>query len=342
MAASTSIKRASLPKALRKYTGLDYFATFSPVAKLSSFRLILALAARFDWDAKSFDFNGAYLNGELDDNEEIYMYSPPGYDADGTTVKRLRKSLYGLKQAGRKWYDTLSRALVGLGFSVSQADPGVFLARIGKHQLILAVHVDDCIFTGSSSSLVMEYKEKINACYALTDLGPVHWLLGIKITRDRDVRTISLSQASYIDSILARFALSDAKPYRSPMVSGAVYSKDQSPNTPEEAACMQKTPYREAVGSLMYAAVATRPDIAFAVSALSQFLSNPGSIHWEAVKRVFRYLAGTKTWELTYGSEQHGLEGYTDADGSTQLHRCAISGYAFIIDGGAISWASRK
>jgi len=322
--------------------GVDYFVTFSPVAKLASFRLILAIAARLDWDIESFDFNGAYLNGELDKNEEIYMYSPPGYDSDGSTVKRLRKSLYGLKQAGRKWYDTLSRALANLGFSVSQADPGVFCARVGEHVLILAVHVDDCIFTGSSNDLIAQYKQKINACYALTDLGPAHWLLGIKITRNRAARTISLSQASYIDAILIRFALADAKPYGSPMVPGLVYSKDHSPNNPEEVIRMQKTPYREAIGSLMYAAVATRPDIAFAVSALSQFLSNPGVAHWEAVKRVFRYLAGTKTFELTYGGERHGLEGFTDADGATQEHRRAISGYVFLIDGGAISWSSRK
>ena len=235
--------------------GIDYFVTFSPIAKLASFRLLLAIAVCHDWDIESFDFNGAYLNGQLDANEEIYMYSPPGYDSDGSTVKRLRKSLYGLKQAGRKWYDTLSRALANLGFSVSQADLGVFFACIGKDILILAVHVDDCIFTGSSSKLVVQYKTKINACYALTDLGPVHWMLGIKITRDRAARTISLSQASYIDSILTRFAMANAKPYGSPMIPGLVYSTDHSPTSPDEAARMKKTPYCEAIGSLMYAAV---------------------------------------------------------------------------------------
>ena len=92
----------------------------------------------------------------------------------------------------------------------------------------------------------------------------------------------------------------------------------------------------------MYIAVATRPDIAFAVSALSQFLNNPGVAHWEGVKKIFRYLSGTKTLELTYGGEQQGLEGYTDTDGATQEHRRAMSGYIFLINGGAISWSSRK
>ena len=105
---------------------------------------------------------------------------------------------------------------------------------------------------------------------------------------------------------------------------------------------MKKVPYHEAVGSLMYATVATRPDITFAISTLSQFLENPGFVHWEAVKRVLRYLSGTKTHALTYGNERHDLLGYTDADSASQDHRHAILGYAFLIDSATISWASRK
>ncbi len=207
---------------------------------------------------------------------------------------------------------------------------------------MLAVHVDDCILTGSSKRLVTEFKGKINKCYALTDLGPVHWLLGIKITRDCQMCTLSMSQTSYIDSILARYALTEAKPQKSPMIPSMQLSKDQGPKTAKEVTHMRKTPYREAIGSLMYLAVVTRPDIAFAVSQLSQFLDNPGPQHWEAVKRVFRYLIGTKTAELTYGIDRHDLQAYTDANGSTQEHCQAISGYAFLFDGGAISWSSKK
>jgi hypothetical protein len=119
-------------------------------------------------------------------------------------------------------------------------------------------------------------------------------------------------------------------------------SKDQCPQTPEEVADMSKVPYREAIGSLNYCAVATRPDIAFSVSLLAQFMDNPGRTHWEAMKSVFRYLKGTKDWKLVYGTTKDGLEGYTDADGSSQEHRHAISGYVFLINGGAISWSSKK
>ena len=155
-------------------------------------------------------------------------------------------------------------------------------------------------------------------------------------------RTISLSQTAYINQILTCFSLTDAKTYPTPMVPAASYSKCDSPSSPSDAARMCKVPYREAIGSLMYAAVATCPDIAFAVSTLLQFLENPGEAHWQAVKRVFRYLAGTRSYALTYGAERHNLLRYTDADGASQEHRHAISGYAFLIDGGAISWMSHK
>jgi len=323
--------------------GVDYLDTYSPVAKLASFWTILALAAHFDWEVECFDFNSAYLNGELEDTEEIYMEQLLGYEEGGKDfVKWLRKALYGLKQAGRRWYDTFKRELADLGFRASATNPGVFYARIRGNILIVAAHVDDCAMTGNSGRLITVYKAKLNDKFPLTDLGPIHSLLGIEVTHDRAARTISLSQSAYVDSILSRFSLTDAKSYPTPMVPSAFYSKHDSPSSPSDIARMHKVPYRKAIGSLMYAAVATHPDITFAVSTLSQFLENPGEAHWQAVKQVFRYLAGTHNHVLTYGAEQYDLTGYTDADGALQEHRCAISGYAFLIDGGAVSWMLRK
>ena len=174
------------------------------------------------------------------------MQQPPGYKVGSEEwVKELLKAIYGLKQAGRKWYDVLYRVLIELGFRVSAADPCVFYIHIGEHVLIITIHVDDCAMTGSSVKLILEYKEKLNARYPLTDLGPVSWLLGIKITRDLTAGTISLSQRSYINSIIACFALNDAKPYDMPMTPSASYSKDDSPSMQQDAARMRKVPYRE-------------------------------------------------------------------------------------------------
>ncbi len=165
-------KAQLVAKGFTQVYGVNYFNTYSPITKLSSIRLILALATRHDWEVESFDFNGTYLNRELSDEEEIFMQEPPGYETKegGPSVKRLLKSLYGLKQAGRKWYEVLCRTLTDLAFCVSDADPGIFHAHIGEHALILAVHVDNCIMTRGSIKLIRDYKRKLNKQHALTDL----------------------------------------------------------------------------------------------------------------------------------------------------------------------------
>ena len=337
-----SSKARLVARGFTQVYGVDYTETFAPVAKLSSLRTILAIAARNDWPIEVFDFNSAFLNGQLD--EEIFMQLPPGYEDtnSSTLVAHLNKAIYGLKQAGRTWYTALHSALDGIGFKRSNYDHGVFYAQISAGLVVLAIHIDDCTITGNTQALLDTFKVKINARYTMTDLGPISWLLGIGVTRNRKNRTITLSQQSYIESILARFNLMDAKPLSIPMDPNISFSKDDCPTTPDEVARMRRVPYCEAIGSLMYASVGTRPDISFAVSTLSQFLDNPGQAHWEAVKRVFRYLLGTKDWGLTYGGGKEGLEGFTDADGASQEHRRAISGHAFLIDGGAVSWSSRK
>ena len=128
------------------------------------------------------------------------MQEPPGYETQWEiSVKQLHKVLYRLKQAGRKWYEALSSVLIDLGFCISKADPGVFIVQPQHHILIIAIHVDDCTFTGSSPSLIDEYRGKLNTHYSLTDLGPIHWLLGIKITYNCPACTISLSQTVAAD-----------------------------------------------------------------------------------------------------------------------------------------------
>ena len=317
---------------------VDYFKNYSPIAKLASFCLILAITAHHSWEVHVFDFNGAYLNGKLEGDEETYMQQPPGYKTGSAEwVMKLLKALYGLKQAGRRWYNVLLCALKELGFTVSAANPGMFYAQLGKELLILVMHVNDCAMTGSCAKLILEYKAKLNSCYPLTDLGPVYWLLSIKVTCDISVGTISLSQSTYINSIITCFALTDAKLHNLPMIPSMSYSKDNSPSLQQDAACMHKVPYHKAVGSLMYASIATHPDITFAVSTLSQFLENTGEAYREAMKCIFQYLSGIQHYALTYGGERHNLVGYMDADGALQDHHWAISGHAFLIDGGTIS-----
>jgi Reverse transcriptase (RNA-dependent DNA polymerase) len=237
---------------------VNYYDTYFPVVCLTSFCLILAIAAHNNWEVEAFNFNSAYLNSELDVDEEIYMQEPPGYKTEtGDKVKRLLKALYGLKQAGCKWYDVLHGVLMDLGFCIVKVDPGVFITWIRDSVLLLVVHVDYCAMMGSLAKLIAVCKGKLHKWYALTDLGPVNWLLGIQITCNWEAQIILLSQEAYIKSILARFKLSNAKPYSTPMVLSTSYSKGNLPVSANDAACMQRVPYCEAIGSLMYALVAT-------------------------------------------------------------------------------------
>src|SRR5271168_309029 len=164
-----------------------------------------------------------------------------------------------------------------------EADRGVFFREVGTHIIILAVHVDDCMITGSSGKLISVFKREINEKHKITDLGPAHWLLGIKITRDLANKTIALSQHSYIESIITRFNFDDLKPLSTPMDPSIQLLKSQSPTKLVNIAKMKNVPYREAVGSLMYAAMETRPDIAFATSTVAQFSEHPRWVHWKAV-----------------------------------------------------------
>ncbi|THH18467.1 hypothetical protein EUX98_g8949, partial [Antrodiella citrinella] len=261
--------------------GVDYFETFAPVAKLSSFRLLLAIAARNNWDIKSFDFSSAYLNSPLD--EDVYMEQPRGFESADRQkyVLKLAKALYGLKQGGRKWYETLCATLADLGFRRAESDFGVFFKVCGDDLIVMAVHVDDCALTGSSTRLLDEHLERIKQRYRLTSNDALDWLLGIKVVRDRQASTLALSQHAYIDSIISRYNFNDLKPISIPMDPHTPLSRTQCPVSATDIARMAKIPYREAIGSLMYAAIGTRPDIAFAVSTLAQFSDNPAWIHWE-------------------------------------------------------------
>lgn len=326
--------------------GVDYDDTYAPVAKLASTRAVIAMANRLGFEMHQIDIKGAYLNGELQDNEVLYMQHPPGYKSPdaGTRVLRLVKTLYGLKQSGRRWYQKLSSVFKSLGFTQCGVDQAVyFKVVVTKGELtIVVVHVDDCTIVANTIRLIEDLKAGLSKHFEVTDLGELHWMLGIEVKRDRPGRLVHLSQRAYIDAILRRYNLADLKPLSTPMDHQVRLSSDQAPASAAECAMMRDVPYREAVGALNWAALATRPDIAFAVATVARFAANPGPAHWEAVKRIFRYLSGTRDLWLTYGEASTPLEGYADADGSMAEDRRAISGYAFLIDGGAVSWSSKR
>ena len=318
--------------------GVDYSDTFAPVVRFDSLRTVLALAAINDWEVQAIDIKGAYLAAEL--KEELYMRQPEGF-ADGTDdVLQLKKAIYGLKQAGHDFHELLKTLLTNAGFEKCPADPGVFVRREGSKVVVLTVWVDDIVLAGNSIEMMNFTKRKLGEKLEVKDLGEPKFILGLEITRDREKGTISLGQQNYIETILKRFGFENMAPVSAPMEPNKGLTKREGPVDKDLAAI-----YATAIGSLMYAAIGTRPDIAFAVQNLSQFTSNPGPEHWQAVKRVFRYLSGTRGHQLTYGAHESSTEviGYSDADwASNPNDRKSISGYVFMLGGGAITWSSKK
>ena len=326
--------------------GVDYEETYAPVARFPSIRAILALAAHHDWELHQMDVKSAYLNGDLE--EDIYMQQPEGYAVEGEDdlVCKLNKSLYGLKQAGRTWHIKIDIALKRLDFTALDADQCVYIRRQDAVITIIALYVDDLLIACSCLTTLRELKVQLTAQFDMEDLGEASFILGIDIHRDRPRRTISIGQSAYVHSLLQRHGMSECKPVSTPMERGFKVAT-AAPPADYQAAAGDIRDYQAIIGGLIFATTCTRPDIAFAVNTLAQFASNPSPVHVQAVKRVLRYLRGTADRRVTYvgagaTDSQPELVGYCDADWGGGRGYCSVTGYAFMLAGGAISWQSKK
>jgi hypothetical protein len=220
---------------------------------------------------------------------------PPGYlkVQDEGKVLLLLHSLYGLKQAGFKWSEELEKFFLDAGYMRSQVDQAVYFCCITEEHTVITVSVDDMAVTLKHMKHIDHFKVQLHERFEISNLGELTWLLGLKVEHDHTKHTIMLSQKVYVETILECFNLQDAKPTSIPMAAGAILSTDQSPSTHSEMQDMEKVPYQRGIGSIMYAATSTCPDIAFPVAILSQFMHNHRCTHWEAVKDVIHYLKGT-------------------------------------------------
>ena len=320
--------------------GIDYEInnTSSPVVRMETNRLLLALAARYDLEVQMIDVKGAYLNGKLD--EEIYMKQPEGF-TDGTDrVLKLHKTIYGLKQSGKVWNDRLNREFKKLNFQRLLSDQCVYTRRNDAEIIIVSVHVDDMAIYASNSNLITQTEKELEQAFEISRLGDIKLLLGMEVHRDRDARTITLSQKQYIFKILHAAGMENCNPVATPLDPNVKLQKLPDDMVHPE---IQQI-YQSLIGGLMYAAICTRPDIAYAVQSLSQFSSNPGPEHLTAAKRVYRYLKGTIDLGITYsGNNASDVTLYSDADWGNNLDdRRSISGYVSILSGGATTWSSKK
>ena len=332
----------------RQKQGIDFGEVFAPVIGHDTVRCLLSLAATLDLEVHHVDIKTAFLNGTLD--EQVYMRQPPGFAAPGHEglVWRLKKSIYGLRQSPKMWNDTLHHYLIAQGFQRSVCDFGVYIKRHSARtndMEIIGVFVDDMLLFAPTTKRIAGLKAMLSSRFSITDLGELEYYLGIQVKRDRTARTISLRQTKYIDEILERFNLVDSYPNPIPALPKTYFPKASTiPISEEESARLARTPYRQAVGSLLYVMVCTRPDIAYAVQAVSQHVTNFRHVHWEAVKRIFTYLKATRDYSLCLGGNSSlQLSVQADADwASDPSDRKSITGYLLSLNGGAFAWKSKK
>jgi hypothetical protein len=266
--------------------GQDFDEIFSPVVRFDSMRLLLAISASKRWKPRQLDVKTAFLYGIL--KEEVYMQLPEGSREDGKCAL-LKRCIYGVKQSSREWYFRLVTYLIPYGFAFSAFDPCVLVHSSGN--LFIAIYMDDITLFGESNSLQEQTINLLKSEFKVNDMGDVHWLHGNRI--DRDNAGIHLSQTAYIDRILNKFALTDCNPVSTPLD-----PNQQIRAVGDEDERTDASLYQQIVGSINYLVTATRPDLAYTITHLSQYNSNPSKTHLSLVKRVLQYLKGTREYSL--------------------------------------------
>ncbi|KAI3701667.1 hypothetical protein L6452_26909 [Arctium lappa] len=327
-------KARLVAKGFTQMEGVDYHETFAPVAKLVTVRTLLAVATKKNWIIHQLDVNNAFLHGDLD--EEVYMKIPKGFAKEGETrVCRLRKSLYGLKQASRNWYRKLTKFLISLNFKQSKADHSLFTYQNGGVYVAILVYVDDVIIVGDNFDKIQQIKQQLDNEFSIKNLGPLKYFLGIEVAKTSD--GLVLSQRKYILDILQDTGMLGCRPSAFPFEQGTKLDKG------EEEARVDATQYRRLVERLLYLQ-ATRPDVTYAVNVLSQFVSDPRQNHLQAANRVLRYLKGTPGQGILLPRQgPSNLTAYCDSDWlGCPFTRRSRTGYLLLFGGGPISWKTKK
>lgn len=315
--------------------GVDYSETFSPVIKSTTIRLVIEIAVTKAWPIKQLDINNAFLQGDL--TELVYMVQPPGFiDKDKPHhVCRLRKPIYGLKQAPRSWYLSLKQHLLHTGFTNSHADASLFVHCTPHTLTYVLVYVDDILVTGNDQRFVQQVLTSFADRFSIKDPTDLHYFLGIEARRTP--QGIHLMQHKYVRDLLHKMNMTDAKPVSTPLPAHPKLTlRGGRPLS-------DGSQYRSVVGSLHYLAF-TRPDISYAVTRLSQFMHQPTEDHWQAAKRLLRYLVGTQTHGIFFHKNTPlTLHAFSDADwaGDTDDYM-STNGYIIYLGKNPISWSSKK
>ncbi|CAI7868802.1 unnamed protein product [Closterium sp. NIES-54] len=374
--------------------GVDFFQTFSSTPKMTTLWVLLHVAAQRDYELDSLDFSTAFLQGSI--HEEIWLRRPPGFTGSfpSGTQWSLRRPVYGLRQAPREWHDTFRTTLAALGFAPSTSHPSLFLRTdTTLPPFYFLVYVDDLVFATADTGALAHVKSQLQKRHMCRDLGELTSYLGLRITRDRAQRTITLTQSHMVQQVLQRFGFTYSSLQSTPLPTGHSLSAPPSDESVEPSgpaqrtitltqshmvqqvlqrfgftySSLQSTPlptghslsappsdesvepsgsYPELVGCLMYLMTCTRPDLAYPLSLLARYVA-PGrhrKVHWDAAKRVLRYLCSTSGMGLVLGGRaRFVLTGHADASWVDDLATQRSSqGYTFCLGSGSVSWQSTR
>ena len=315
--------------------GIDYEEVYAPVVRFETIRILIALAALKKWQIHHLDVKSAFLNGEI--REVIHVKQPEGFLVKGKEghVLRLKKALYRLKQASRAWYFKLHSCLISLGFIKSNHEPSLYLKQSDSNTIIVGVYVDDLIVTGSSSAEIENFKGEMTREFDMSDLGFLSYYLGIEVKQGK--KYIFLCQTSYAQKLLEHANLGQCNAVATPLKAEVKFTNK------EGGSRVNSTLYRSLIGSLKYL-THTRPDLLFSMGILSIYMENPSPEHYNGVKRVLRYVKGTKEYGLLYkrGESNAEVVGYSDNDFAGDYNDRKSTSDLFFFGGMAVSWSSQK
>ena len=317
---------------------IDYNETFAPVARISSFRFIMAYANQFNLMVHHMDVKSAFLNGILKD--EIYMKVPEGIKCKENEVCKLNKAIYGLKQSAKCWFEIFEQTLINKGFRNSSVDRCIYILDKGdiSKNIYIVLYVDDLVIATANQDSMQNFKNYLKNKFRMTDLDEIKFFIGIKIVRSEN--RISLDQSAYVKTILDRFKMADCKTISTPLESKLDYA---ALNSDEKC----DAPCRNLIGCLMYLMICTRPDLSTTVNILSRYSNKNNKALWQCLKRVLRYLKGSIDIKLTYirGDYEQFLCGYVDSDwgGNDKSDRKSTTGYLFkLFENCTICWNTKK
>ena len=324
--------------------GIDFDKVFATVVKTLTIRLILAIATARDYNLSSIDIRQAYLQAFL--GIDIFMRIPPGLHTPSDSVCKLKRSLYGLKQAGRDWATLFASFLTTWGMRRSHIDVCLYTYEQGGSVLWILIYVDDALIADNDLKLREKFVRDLSSRFPTEDKGALTWILNVAVRRERKSRCLHLSQELYVDDLLMKYGEFQheevTKRFDSPLEEGVDLSPDHSPQVGSSMhtnLTAQRKVYMSVVGGLLWLANMTRPDIAYAASQLSRVLTNPGPIHIRAVSRVLIYLRHTKKRTLTFKStEGMYFKAYVDSNWSAKF---SCSGAMMFVHGCLFHWFSK-